>query len=102
MADVAQLVRALVCGTGGRGFDPHHSPHIKSPTLHGVFYMEESCVEPAPEAMGENCQDGNPQGNATNKQRLFDWLAGSRNVTVPHHSPHIEYRGFASVFYLLY
>lgn len=28
MADVAQLIRALVCGSGGRGFDPHHSPHI--------------------------------------------------------------------------
>lgn len=26
---VAQLVRALVCGTRGRGFDPHHSPFIK-------------------------------------------------------------------------
>jgi hypothetical protein len=25
---VAQLVRALVCGAGGRGFDPRHSPHI--------------------------------------------------------------------------
>lgn len=28
MADVAQLVRALVCGTGGRGFEPHHSPQV--------------------------------------------------------------------------
>lgn len=27
MAGVAQLVRAPVCGTGGRGFDSHHSPH---------------------------------------------------------------------------
>lgn len=26
MVIVAQLVRALVCGTRGRGFDPHHSP----------------------------------------------------------------------------
>ena len=26
MADVAQLVRALDCGSGGRGFEPHHSP----------------------------------------------------------------------------
>ena len=26
MADVAQLVRALVCGTRGRGFEPHLSP----------------------------------------------------------------------------
>lgn len=27
MADVAQLVRASVCGTEGRGFKSHHSPH---------------------------------------------------------------------------
>lgn len=26
MADVAQLVRALDCGSGGRGFKSHHSP----------------------------------------------------------------------------
>lgn len=26
LADVAQLVRALDCGSGGRGFEPHHSP----------------------------------------------------------------------------
>ena len=24
---VAQLVRALDCGSGGRGFEPHRSPH---------------------------------------------------------------------------
>ena len=29
MADVAQLVRALGCGPGGRGFKTHHSPQIK-------------------------------------------------------------------------
>jgi hypothetical protein len=28
MADVAQLVRASVCGTEGRGFKSHHSPHV--------------------------------------------------------------------------
>lgn len=27
MAGVAQSVRAPVCGTGGRGFNSHHSPH---------------------------------------------------------------------------
>ena len=27
MAGVAQLVRAPVCGTGGRRFEPGHSPH---------------------------------------------------------------------------
>src|SRR3990167_271190 len=26
-ADVAQLVRAPGCGSGGRGFNSHHSPH---------------------------------------------------------------------------
>ena len=25
---VAQLVRALVCGAGGRGFEPHHPPRV--------------------------------------------------------------------------
>ena len=29
MAGVAQLVRALDCGSGGRGFEPHRSPHYK-------------------------------------------------------------------------
>jgi hypothetical protein len=28
--DVAQLVRASVCGTEGRGFEPHHLPFLKS------------------------------------------------------------------------
>ena len=27
LAGVAQLVRALDCGSGGRGFEPHRSPH---------------------------------------------------------------------------
>lgn len=29
MADVAQVVRALDCGSGGRGFKSHHSPQYK-------------------------------------------------------------------------
>lgn len=28
MADVAQLVRALGCGSRGRGFDPRRLPHF--------------------------------------------------------------------------
>lgn len=41
MADVAQLVRALVCGSGGRGFKTHHSPHKKMPyLLIGHFLMK--------------------------------------------------------------
>ena len=30
MVDVAQLVRAPVCGTGGRGFESHLPPHFKN------------------------------------------------------------------------
>ena len=38
MVDVAQLVRAPVCGTGGRGFKSRHPPHIYSHrTLDGIF-----------------------------------------------------------------
>jgi hypothetical protein len=29
MVVVAQLVRALVCGAGGRGFESHQSPILK-------------------------------------------------------------------------
>ncbi len=29
MVGVAQLVRAPDCGSGGRGFDSHHSPHVE-------------------------------------------------------------------------
>ena len=32
MVDVAQLVRAPVCGTGGRGFKSRHPPQLFFPT----------------------------------------------------------------------
>ena len=41
MVDVAQLVRAPVCGTGGRGFKSRHPPHIRSLELLvlGIYYL---------------------------------------------------------------
>ncbi len=36
MEFVAQLVRASVCGTEGRGFEPHHSPFF-SPFI--LYYI---------------------------------------------------------------
>ncbi len=33
MVVVAQLVRALVCGTKGRGFESHHPPRELKPVL---------------------------------------------------------------------
>ncbi len=33
MVVVAQLVRALVCGTRGRGFEPHLPPKISQDSL---------------------------------------------------------------------
>lgn len=37
MDDVAQLVRALDCGSRGRGFDPHHCPLFKTVVTDGFF-----------------------------------------------------------------
>ena len=37
MVVVAQLVRALVCGAGGRGFESHQSP-IKKEELNLLFF----------------------------------------------------------------
>lgn len=38
MEVVAQLVRALDCGSRGRGFEPHHPPSLKL-LLAEVFFM---------------------------------------------------------------
>ena len=41
MVVVAQLVRALVCGTGGRGFESHHPPNkkgVENQLLFLLFY----------------------------------------------------------------
>ena len=37
MVVVAQLVRALDCGSGGRGFESHHPPFRKPFHLEGLF-----------------------------------------------------------------
>lgn len=40
MAIVAQLVRALDCGSGGRGFESHHSPQkLKTVLMNGFFFI---------------------------------------------------------------
>ena len=41
MVDVAQLVRAPVCGTGGRGFKSRHPPHL---VIHPIFTSIEPLV----------------------------------------------------------
>ena len=38
MADLAQLVRALVCGTRCREFESHNPPHIKKLTFKWAFF----------------------------------------------------------------
>ena len=40
MVDVAQLVRASVCGTEGRGFEPLHLPHLKAVCKDGLFCFQ--------------------------------------------------------------
>ena len=41
MVDVAQLVRAPVCGTGGRGFKSRHPP-IFIGKIHFLHYQKET------------------------------------------------------------
>lgn len=40
MADVAQLVRALVCGTRCREFESHLPPQIFKPSVRAVFLFQ--------------------------------------------------------------
>lgn len=39
MVVVAQLVRASVCGTEGRGFEPHLPPKCLGFLIRGIFYF---------------------------------------------------------------
>ena len=39
MADIAQLVRALVCGTKCRRFESGYPPHYKKTSQRGVFFI---------------------------------------------------------------
>ena len=41
MVVVAQLVRASVCGTEGRGFEPHHPPQSLSIYIEGLLFLKE-------------------------------------------------------------
>lgn len=38
MVGVAQLVRALDCDSGGRGFEPHHPPHLNASLSYFLEY----------------------------------------------------------------
>lgn len=44
MADVAQLVRALVCGTRCREFESLHPPHIKKARRTASFFNSKNCL----------------------------------------------------------
>ena len=39
MVVVAQLVRASVCGTEGRGFESHHPPLKKRSCVYKTFFL---------------------------------------------------------------
>lgn len=44
MVVVAQLVRASVCGTEGRGFEPHLPPIFKRNPNGFLFLFSETCT----------------------------------------------------------
>ena len=40
MVALAQLVRASVCGTEGRGFEPHKPPQSPLGIAEGIFFVD--------------------------------------------------------------
>ena len=44
MVVVAQLVRASVCGTEGRGFEPHHPPKKSFLNIQEAFFISYLCI----------------------------------------------------------
>ncbi len=45
MVDVAQQVRALDCGSRGRGFESHLPPTKKARFYTGLFYLYLGCTD---------------------------------------------------------
>lgn len=87
MVDVAQLVRAPGCGPGGRGFDPHQSPHKAKAPREGCFCF-----------MGNRCRGSNRGGAEKQPGGLFRPPATKRGLRPcanrPHQSLHFREGGF--------
>jgi hypothetical protein len=54
MVIVAQLVRAPVCGSGGRGFETHLSPFKKSPAVMQGFFRLYLSVLASPTSVNQS------------------------------------------------
>jgi hypothetical protein len=44
MVGLAQLVRALVCGAGGRGFESRIPPHLKKQKFEIIHFLVTVCA----------------------------------------------------------
>ena len=54
MVDVAQLVRASVCGTEGRGFESRLPPHLRA----HYFKSIQNCTGPSDHQGTDDCETG--------------------------------------------
>ena len=77
MVVVAQLVRAPGCGPGGRGFDPHQSPHKAKAPREGCFCF-----------MGNRCRGSNRGGAEKQPGGLFRPPATKRGLRPRANRPH--------------
>ena len=77
MVVVAQLVRAPGCGPGGRGFDPHQSPHKAKAPRKGCFCF-----------MGKQCRGSNRGGTEKQPGGLFRPPATKRGSRPRANRPH--------------
>ena len=77
MVVVAQLVRAPGCGPGGRGFDPHQSPHKAKAPREGCYCF-----------MGNRCRGSNRGGAEKQPGGLFRPPATKRGLRPRANRPH--------------
>lgn len=73
MVLVAQSVRALVCGTKGRGFEPHLAPKMGNKTYKGEI---ESLTEKQIFVFGSNTQGRHGKGGALKAKQKFGAIYG--------------------------
>ena len=62
VVDVAQLVRAPDCGSGGRGFESHHPPQVEANFLLFILLGRSQAVRQR--ALDPRCAGSNPAAPA--------------------------------------
>jgi len=83
---VAQLVRVLVCGAEGRGFEPHQPPSVEKQSLGAAFFIKGHNGDTLKKAISKMQPPSKPKLNIDNPSKWYIWW--NHDVPFPLWSSH--------------